>query len=147
MKIQDVLRHKGHDVKTVSCVAGIGMIAQLFSRLDFTAVIVIDTGRRPLGIVTVREIIRAIADHCEDALKFTAADVMETPVPVCSPDDDLRHAMGVMTRRRIRHLLVKEDDVLFGIVSIGDLVQAMIQDAEMENRVLRDMAHAKMTVA
>ena len=69
---------------------------------------------------------------------------METPVPVCSPNDSVRYAMRQMTERRTRHLLVQKAGVMRGIVSIGDLVKCHIRNTELENRVLRDVARARI---
>lgn len=147
VKIKDVLAYKGSDIKTISPAARLDLIAELLARLGIASLVVIDSDRRPLGIVTERHALWTIARRGKEAFDLTAADVMESPVPVCSPSDGLRHVMDVMTRRRLRHLLVQENGAVHGIVSIGDLVQAHLRDAEMENRVLRDMAQAKPTAA
>lgn len=140
MKIKDVLDYKGGDLKTVSPGARLDLVLALLIRLGIASVVVIDADRRPLGIVTEHNALWAIAMRGTEALELSAAEIMESPAPTCSPNDMLRHAMGVMTRQRIRHLVVQEDGVVRGIVSIGDLVKAHIRDTEMENRVLREIA-------
>ncbi len=151
MKIHDVLTHKGDDVKTVSPAAQVGLIMKLLTTLDIASVVVISPDKRPLGIVTERQLIWMIArrgnDPLHHPLDLTAVDVMETPVPVCSPNDSVRYAMRQMTERRTRHLIVKEAGVMRGIVSIGDLVEYHIRNTELENRVLKDIARARIAAA
>ena len=65
---------------------------------------------------------------------------MQSPVPTCLPGDSVDEAMRRMTSDRIRHLVVMDGGRISGIVSIGDLVKARISDAEMESKVLRDLA-------
>lgn len=151
MKIHDVLTHKGGDVKTVSPAAQVGLIMKLLTTLDIASVVVISPDKRPLGIVTERRLIRMIAERGNDPLNhpldLAAVDVMETPVPVCAPNDSVRYAMRQMTERCTRHLLVEEAGVMRGIVSIGDLVEYHIRNTELENRVLRDVARARIAAA
>ena len=147
MKIDDVLTHKGNDVKTISPDAQLGLIIKLLATLDIASVVVISANKRPLGIVTERQLIRMIARRGEDSLDLTAAEVMETPVPVCSPNDSVSYAMRQMTERRTRHLIVKKAGIMRGIVSIGDLVECHIRNTELENRVLRDVARARIAAA
>jgi len=151
MKIHDVLTHKGNDVKTISPAAPVGLIMKLLATLDIASVVVISPDKRPLGIVTERQLIRMILrrgnDPLHHPLDLVAADVMETPVPVCSPNNSVRYAMRQMTERRTRHLIVKEAGVMQGIVSIGDLVGYHIHNTELENRVLRDVARVRIAAA
>ena len=151
MMICDVLTHKGNDVKTVSPAAPVGLIMKLLATLDIASVVVINANKRPLGIVTERQLIGTIARRGNDPLNhpldLLAVDVMETPVPVCSPNDSVRYAMRQMTERRTRHLLVQKAGIMRGIVSIGDLVKCHIRNTELENRVLRDVARARIAAA
>ena len=57
------------------------------------------------------------------------------------PDDDIRYVMGIMTKNRIRHLPILDDGKLVGIISIGDVVSASIEETDFENRMLTDYVH------
>ncbi len=57
------------------------------------------------------------------------------------PDDDLTYVMGIMTKNRIRHLPIIDEGALVGVVSIGDVVNAHVEEAEFENRMLKDYIH------
>ena len=69
---------------------------------------------------------------------------MLTPAPSCRPDDTVADVLRLMTDNRVRHVLVLRDGAMAGIVSIGDLVKIRLDDAELENRVLREMALARL---
>ena len=147
MKIEDVLASKGHDVRTIPPMMTLRQIVHIFVERELSSVIVVSIGGGIMGIVTDRVLIRALSQHLYAALDFPAAEVMTTPIPHCSPGDNVRHAMRSMTEQRVRHLLVIEGDDMLGIVSIGDLVKVRISDAEMENGVLRDLAGARQLSA
>jgi CBS domain-containing protein len=97
-----------------------------------------------LGIFTDRELVRAVARFGTAAIDLPVGRVMLTPAPTCSPDDTVGDVMRLMTDNRVRHVLVLSGGAIVGIVSIGDLVKIRLDDAEMENRVLREMALARL---
>lgn len=146
MRINDVLISKGRRVVTLRPEKRVDQIPTLFDEQSIASVVVADVNGRPLGIVTDRSFIRAMARQGTDALHLTVADVMETPAPTCSPDDRVADALRHMTEHRVRHLIVLEAGRMVGIVSIGDLVKICLQDAELESKVLRDIALRQMAV-
>jgi CBS domain-containing protein len=109
-------------------------------RLDNIGAMVVSSGDRPLGgIVTERDIVHAIAVGGPAAVNLTAAEVMTSPVPTCSPDDRLTEVMQTMLRKRIRHLPLVENSHLVGMVSMGDVIKGLVDRMELEASVLRDM--------
>jgi CBS domain-containing protein len=68
-------------------------------------------------------------------------DVMTRDVIIGVPEDDIAYVMGVMTKNRIRHLPVMDESGLVGMISIGDVVNASLQTAKFENRMLKDYIH------
>jgi CBS domain-containing protein len=140
MKIADVLAEKGSRVVSVRPGKSIAELPGLFDAHNISSVPVVDATGRLLGIVTDRLFMQALARHGTAMLEFTAADVMQTPAPSCAADDRVAHAMRLMTEQRVRHLVVLRDGVMVGVVSIGDLVKCRLHDAELESRVLRDIA-------
>ena len=138
MRISEILDLKGHRVETTWASRSVGDIPRLFMIRNIASVVVIDTGGRPVGIVTDRLLIRALAEHGMDSINYTAKDIMESPPPSCAPTDSVAHVLDVMTEKRVRHMLVMAESKMQGIVSIGDLVKHRLRDAEMETRVLRD---------
>ncbi len=73
------------------------------------------------------------------------ADIMTTELVIGVPDDRLDYVMGVMTQNRIRHLPIMDAGSLVGIVSIGDVVRAHLQETQYENRMLKDYIHGVVT--
>ena len=102
------------------------------------AVLVRDGAGNLAGLVSERDIIRAIAVNGERALEMLVRDVMTSEVVTCRPTDTISEVMKVMTVRRFRHLPVVEGGELKGIISIGDVVKHRLEESEMETRVLRD---------
>lgn len=147
MVIRDVLKSKGSRIETVHSHGRTTEILQLFDERNISSVVVVNPAGKPLGIVTDRLLIKALAHRGNEALKLTAADVMEAPAPTCSPDDSIQTALHVMTERRVRHLLVEFGGEAVGLVSIGDLVKFRLWDRELEARVLRELAYAHMSAA
>jgi len=147
MKISDVLAEKGSNrVITVRPGKSVAELPGLFDEHNISSVPVVDATGRLLGIVTDRLFMKALARYGTAMLEFTAADVMQTPAPSCAIDDRVAHAMRLMTEQRVRHLVVLREGALVGIVSIGDLAKCRLQDAELESRVLRDIALGRLAV-
>ena len=140
MKIRDILAAKGAQVETVYPSQRVAQILRLFDERQISSVVVMDAARHPLGLVTDRSLIHALARHGERGLNLAAVDAMATPLPTCTPDMSVPEAMRRMTEDRVRHLVVMREEAIAGIVSIGDLVKYRLKDAELEASVLRDMA-------
>jgi len=138
MNIQSILDRKGGGVITISPNGSLRHAAEQMLENGIAA-LVVTSGDMIAGIMSEREIVKAIARHGEAAL---ALPVMETLAPGIfriAPRDSLKHAMNLMTRHRVRHLPVVDDGQLVGIVSIGDIVKRRVEDLEMESNVLRDV--------
>lgn len=87
-------------------------------------------GERLVGLFTERDFVRAVAQHGPSCAHGAVGDIMDRDVLYVSPDSTIDECMAIMTERRTRHLPVIEDDVLVGIVSIGDVVKELIKDKE-----------------
>lgn len=144
MRISDVLAEKGGHVATVWPDSRLDHVTRLLDARNIASVVVIDHEGRQLGIVTDRELVRALARHGASALELRAGQIMMSPAPACSPDDTVGEVLRQMTENRVRHVLVLRGGAMLGIVSIGDLVKIRLTDAELENRVLREMALARL---
>jgi CBS domain-containing protein len=144
LRIRDVLADKGGYVVTVWPDSRLGHVTQIFDQRAIASVVVVDHGGRMLGIFTDRELVRAVARYGAAAIELPVGRVMLSPAPACSPDDTVGDVMRLMTDNRVRHVLVLSGGAMVGIVSIGDLVKIRLNDAELENRVLREMALARL---
>lgn len=144
MLVKDVLKAKGRRIVSVPVFRTVGQILSLLAENNISSVVVSGSNGKPKGIVTDRLLIRVLARRGADGLALTAADVMESPAPACEADDSIQEALWLMTDRRVRHLIVEEGGEAAGLVSIGDLVKYRLRDSELEGRVLRDMAYARL---
>jgi CBS domain-containing protein len=140
MRIAEVLAAKGRGVVTLWPSRRLRDAVELLDRHHIASVVVVDPERRPHGMVSDREIIRAVARHGADALDFEVTHVMVAPPPMCTPETRVSEALRRMTFDRIRHLVVMHEEEMIGLVSIGDLIKVRLDDAEVEGRVLRDIA-------
>jgi CBS domain-containing protein len=127
-----ILKHKGHQVTTVDPTATTAQVVDVLAALGIGAVLVIDHTEQLLGIVGEREIMRAIAANGPRTLEMTAGQVMTRNLQVAHPATTVAEAMTMMTIGRSRHLPVMDQDVLVGLISIGDVVKARIMEKESE---------------
>ncbi|MDC7677767.1 CBS domain-containing protein [Asticcacaulis machinosus] len=137
MLINQLLNTKGHQVFTVSPEETVSAIAALLYARRVGAFIVADKIGRVVGIVSERDVIRALAQIGPDALSRSVTDIMTKDVISASPCESIEVLLERMTDRRIRHLPVMDGTKLVGIVSIGDLVKARISVAEAEAQGLK----------
>jgi len=135
--IETILRTKGSDVFSVGPGIDATAIAEALAQHRIGAVLVRDTDGAILGIVSERDIVRAIARGHTVALAQTARDLMTADLITVAPSTRIAEALSLMTNHRCRHLPVMEDGRLVGMVSIGDLVKARIAEAEHEAESLR----------
>ena len=138
MKVESILRSKGTRVVTTRPDATIATVAGTFKREGIGAMVVTADGRHVLGLISETDIISGLAEHGARLLHLTVADLMHGGIPMCAPDDSLKHVMARITHRRVRHLPVAKDGALCGIVSIGDVVMSLLHDLQLESNVLRD---------
>jgi len=144
VRISDVLADKGGHVVTVWPDTRLGYVTQLLDARSIASVVVVDHAGQQQGIVSDRELVHALAHHGAQALELRAGQVMLSPALACHPDDTVGEVLRLMTDNRVRHVLVLRGGAMVGLVSIGDLVKIRLTDAELENRVLREMALARM---
>lgn len=138
MTLAGILRHKGADVTTISPRARATEVIALLSQKRIGALLVCDAARQILGVVSERDIVRRIAAEGSPALERSAAELMSSPVHTASPGTSVAQAMTTMTQQRIRHLpVLDEDGELAGLVSIGDVVKALIDEQAAEVDSLR----------
>ncbi len=136
MNVEVILKSKGSAVTTVASSATLGEAVELLHTHKIGAVVVADAGR-VRGILSERDIIKALAAAGAEALDHPIAQVMTANVVTCKRSDTVDQLMEAMTGGRFRHIPVIEDDALIGIISIGDVVKHRIAETEMEAEQLR----------
>jgi CBS domain-containing protein len=137
MQVRHILGQKGRDVVTVASDATLSEAARLLARKRIGALVVRERDGTLKGILSERDIVRAVAEASVAALAQSVAKHMTQAIETCSESDSIEDLMELMTHRRFRHVPVMEDDRLTGIVSIGDVVKTRIAETEQEASALR----------
>ncbi len=138
MNVTAILRQKGRAVTTSSPNATLLEVANKLAAKRIGAIVVVDTRGEVCGIISERDIIRALATDGAGCLTRPVAETMTKQVVTCQETDTLDELMAMMTARRFRHLPVVTDGALVGIVSIGDVVKHHVAEVEMEATAMRD---------
>jgi CBS domain-containing protein len=137
MFVSDILSQKGGLVFTVTMATTVAQIAQQLGARRIGSVLVMADTDVVAGIVSERDLVRAVSQHGAAALDLEARQIMTRDVVTCHPDDSIDHVMEVMTTGRFRHVPVVDRGELLGIVSIGDVVKARLEEARHETEALR----------
>jgi CBS domain-containing protein len=139
MNVQSIIGSKGSEVATISQTASLHEAIRTLGERRIGALVVSGDGRAIEGIISERDIVRAVGGSGAGALDGSVGSVMSTDVVTCACGDGVDRLMSLMTERRIRHLPVVDDHGhLAGIVSIGDVVKARLTELEQENQALAD---------
>lgn len=138
MKVEQILRTKGADVYAVRPGDTIAEAVGVLNDKNIGAVVVRDSSGKVVGILSERDVVRRLGKHGADAMTLRVSDCMTADVHTCSPDTSVDELMGMMTRKRIRHLPVTAGGKLVGVVSIGDVVKRKIEEAEQEAAALKE---------
>jgi CBS domain-containing protein len=144
VNVQSILGNKGSSVVTIRSDVSLADAAGTLRDQGIGALIVSNDGRHITGIVSERDLVRALANHGASALGRPVSSAMSTDVVTCRASDSVESLMRSMTDRRIRHLPVVDDDgVLGGVISIGDVVKSRLGELETENQQLVEYIHGR----
>lgn len=141
MKVADILRIKGDDVRTIQSWCSISEAVQMLSGPPpIGALVVCDDGKGRLdGLLSERDVVRRLGTDGTALLDRTVDDVMVHLPQTCTPENTLAEVMAMMTRSRHRHLPVVVNGRVRGLVSIGDVVRQRLAEMTTETGVLRDI--------
>jgi CBS domain-containing protein len=137
MTIATILATKGADVVTVTAEHSVNDALKMLAERRIGAVPVMQ-GDRVVGIFSERDVIHCLAKHGASGLDRPVGEAMTAPVIAVSRDEAALGALTLMTRRRIRHLPVVDNERLIGFVSIGDLVKYRIDKIEADAEAMRN---------
>ncbi|PZQ16943.1 MAG: inosine-5-monophosphate dehydrogenase [Ancylobacter novellus] len=138
MKVENILAAKGHSVVTIKAQDSVSSLVETLASKSIGAVVVSDGHGGVAGIITERDVVRAIASAGREALDRPVADFMTRDVVTATPRDTLNFLSERMTRGKFRHVPIMDHDRLVGIVSIGDVVKHRIESIEAEASAMRD---------
>jgi CBS domain-containing protein len=138
MTVKAILSHKGSDVFSIEPTATLETAVKTLGKHRIGALLVLGPDRRLIGVVSERDIVRALAEHGADVLTQPLSQVMTRKVVTCSQTETVGGIMERMTTGRFRHVPVVEQDQVVGIISIGDVVKYRLHEMEQESAALRD---------
>lgn len=128
--VQEILQHKGSDVWSIHPEATVHDALVRMSDKNVGALLVIDSGGRLRGIFSERDYARHVIDRAGNLRDIPVSDVMTRQVRGIAPERTVEECMAVMTENRVRHLPVFDGGELTGLVSIGDVVKAVIHEKD-----------------
>ena len=138
MQVENILQSKGMTVHTVTTHAPIADAVKLLNTHRIGAVVVLDDNGAVAGILSERDVVRHLPEDPGGLMKRAVSEIMTTKVVTSPRAASVSDLMETMTRFRIRHIPIVEDDKLVGIVSIGDVVKRKIEETEQEALALRE---------
>jgi CBS domain-containing protein len=138
MNVATILKQKGRGVFTTTSDKSLLEIAKLLAQHGIGCIVIVGDDDKIAGIVSERDLMRAIGQGGPKVLKEPVSDFMIKTVITAREADTVNQLMSEMTTRRFRHMPVVERDRLIGLVSIGDLVKIQIAEIEMEAAATRE---------
>lgn len=138
MSVAQILAAKGGDVVTTEPHRTLIEAVELLSNKGIGAVVVADAARNVLGILSERDVMRAIGAKGPGALSDSVSRHMTAKVFTVTEETAIDSVMSTMTNGRFRHVPVVSNGKLIGLVSIGDVVKHHVNEIEAEHRALRD---------
>jgi len=138
MNVEHILRSKGRTVVSIESNRTLGEAARLLSERKIGAILVGDAFRPVLGILSERDIVRAVAARGAAALNEPVSSVMTEKVVTCTGASAIQEVMEMMTDGKFRHVPVVEGGKLVGIISIGDVVKNRLAEMEAESQAMRE---------
>ncbi|ORB66088.1 CBS domain-containing protein [Mycolicibacterium tusciae] len=136
MRIADVLRNKGASVATITPETSVSGLLTELSVHNIGAMVVVSPDG-VIGIVSERDVVRALQQRGADLLRAPVSEIMTTFVATCTPTDSVDSLSMLMTTKRVRHIPVMENGRLTGIVSIGDVVKTRMEELEAQQEQLQ----------
>lgn len=138
IQLKQLLEKKGAGAVTVAASVSVAAAIRTMYERRVGSVVIQADGGMPIGILTERDIMRLYAEGKTDFETLSVKDCMTTDLVLGKPEDKVTEVLGIMTTKRFRHMPVVKDGQLIGLVSIGDLVKAKLEETAQEAEALRN---------
>lgn len=138
MTIASIIHGKPHRLISVAPDDTLQQATELLTRERIGALLVLKPNGDVAGIISERDIVRAVGVNGAEVLSRQVAELMTKNVVCCAPEDTVDQAMAMMTERRFRHLPVRQSGKIVAMISIGDVVKQKVEEAEAESQSLRE---------
>ena len=138
MIVNRILSLKGREVATIEPSRSLSEVARVLAERRIGALLIVDGDRPVTGIISERDIVRAVAMHGAKALDEPVSRFMTEKVVTCTGETSINDVMELMTQQKFRHIPVVESGRLSGIVSIGDVVKLRLEEVEAETQAIKE---------
>ena len=138
MIVNRILSLKGREVATIEPGRSLSEAARFLAERRIGALLIVDGDRPVAGIISERDIVRAVAMHGAKALDEPVSRFMTEKVVTCTGETSINDVMELMTQQKFRHIPVVESGRLSGIVSIGDVVKLRLEEVEAETQAIKE---------
>jgi len=138
MQLKEILKKKSGQPVTVPPTATVADAIRAMNDHKVGSVIVPHADGLPAGIFTERDVLNLCAEGRTDFAKMSIMPCMTCEIITAKPNDTVSEALAIMTAKRFRHLPVVEENKMVGVVSIGDLVKAKLEETAREAQALRE---------
>jgi len=136
MNVADILRVKGGTLFTVSPDIPLGDAVATMAENDIGSLVVMTHGELS-GILTFREVMRAVVANGGSLGSLTVRGVMDDAPLTCTPETDIDEVRRMMLGRHARYMPVMDDRTLMGVISFHDVARAIVDSQDFENRMLK----------
>jgi CBS domain-containing protein len=140
--VQQILKNKGSQAWSTEPQVTVYAALQLMAEKDIGALLVLADGKL-VGIFSERDYARKVILHGKTSAETQVSEIMTPVVVTVRPDQTIGECMAIMTEKRFRHLPVVEDDRVVGVISIGDVVKAIISDQQFVIKQLESYISGK----
>jgi len=138
MTVSFILGYKGREVVTIEPSASLASAVGLLAEKRIGSVLILGAGRRVVGILSERDIVRALAERGGEALAEPVSQTMTREVWTCNENETVSNIMERMTEGRSRHVPVVDQGQVVGIVSIGDVIKHRLHQMERDSAAMHD---------
>jgi CBS domain-containing protein len=138
MKIKEILKNKGPEVFTIGMDKTLESAIKILINNNIGVLLVLSEDAKIAGILSERDILHHVFKNPDNYNAIKVRDMMTKKVIIVEPEDEIEYAESAMTNNHVRHLPVVNKGVLVGLISIGDVVKAMLTGARFENKYLMD---------
>lgn len=138
MKVRELLKTKGNRVVTIQPQETLVEASRRLTENSIGALLVLALDSTIEGIVSERDLVKVCANQNGNLGASLVRDAMSTNLLIGVPEDEVDYILGIMTLNRIRHVPIMDQGKLLGIISIGDVVKARIQETEVKSRYLEE---------
>ncbi len=142
LSLKEILKAKVGNPVIVPESSNVAFAIRTMNEYQVGSVMVQSQTGQPIGILTERDVIKLYAEGVDNFEKILIRDCMNTEMTVGHPSDSVSEVLAIMTVKRFRHMPVVEGSKMVGVVSIGDLVKAKLEEAVQEAQILRDYISA-----